>query len=262
MTGIRVVPTEFTSDGELIRGHFVLPEGNGPFPGICKFHGLPGGPDQVSGIATNLAEAGFAVLTFDFRGFRKSEGIFSLSGMINDAHEAVTQLISHDLTSSEWVGVYGASYGGAIAVCAAARDDRIDAVCLRAPVYDTLYFAKLSMFRNVPEYILKDMADSFHGIDDVEIRERIFQKLEADSESINPWHDIPKVFPRPLYITTGDADESIELNGVKGLFERAKDPKSMNVVRGADHRLSTKAMKEETASLVISWFKQNCPIHH
>ena len=98
MPNIRVEPTEFECEGQAIRGNFVIPGGDGPFPGICKFHGLPGGPDQVSGIATDLAKSGFIVLTFDFRGFRKSEGIFSLSGRIKDAYGAVTHLISHDLT--------------------------------------------------------------------------------------------------------------------------------------------------------------------
>ncbi|MHA1929928.1 MAG: alpha/beta hydrolase [Candidatus Thorarchaeota archaeon] len=262
MTYVRIEPTEFECEGQKILGNFVIPNGDGPFPGICKFHGLPGGPDQVSGIATDLAKSGFIVLTFDFRGFRKSDGIFSLSGQIKDAYEAVTHLKSHELTSPGWLGVYGASYGGAIAVCAAARDERINAVCLRAPVYDTIHFAKLSLFRDVPDYVLKDMADSFHGINDAKTRERIFEDLAIDSELINPWHDIPLLSPRPLYITTGDADESIDLEGVKDLFDRAKDPKTINVVKGADHRLSTQSMKLNTAMLVTSWFKQICPILH
>ncbi len=59
----RVYPTEFQFSGELLKGNFVKPPGTGPFPGICKFHGLPGSPDQVYGFAWQLALAGFAVLT-------------------------------------------------------------------------------------------------------------------------------------------------------------------------------------------------------
>ena len=73
MSSVRLVPTEFTSDGEVVRGDFVVPSGGGPFPGVCKFHGLPASRDQVSGVASKLASAGFLVLTFDFRGFRKSD---------------------------------------------------------------------------------------------------------------------------------------------------------------------------------------------
>ncbi len=103
MTGVEVIRTEFTSDEEMIRGAFITPKSDGPFPGICKFHGLPGGPDQIGGIATLLAKAGFAVLTFDFRGFRKSEGIFSLSGEIKDAQVAITHLLDTEITLEGWV---------------------------------------------------------------------------------------------------------------------------------------------------------------
>ncbi|MHA1926202.1 MAG: alpha/beta hydrolase [Candidatus Thorarchaeota archaeon] len=100
------MPTDFESEGYALRGDFVIPKGAGPFPGICKFHGLPGGANQVSGLATRLAEAGYVVLTFDFRGFRRSEGIFSLEGEIQDARNAVTHLMDSEFTIEDWVGVF------------------------------------------------------------------------------------------------------------------------------------------------------------
>ena len=173
---------------------------------------------------------------------------------------AVTHLEKYEYSASGWIGVYGASYGGAIAVCSAARDNRIKAVCLRAPVYDTLHFAKMNIFRNVPEYVLTELTHSFHGIADLETRNRIFDNLERDSEIYNPWHDILKVSPRPLFITTGDEDESIDIEGIKNLFERAGEPKVLEIIKGADHRLSTNDMKVQSANLVTSWFKGICPI--
>lgn len=74
-----------------------MPSGGGPFPGVCKFNGLPHG-DQVSGVASKLASAGFLVLTFDFKGFRRSGGIFRLSREIEDAKHAVTHLLESQLS--------------------------------------------------------------------------------------------------------------------------------------------------------------------
>ena len=118
MEPVRVVPTEFTSEGATIRGGLFIPAGAGPFPGICEFHGLPDGGKEA---APRLASAGFLVLTFDFRGFRRSDGIFRLSREIEDAEHAVTHLLRSELSRKGWVGVYGASYGGAVAICSAAR---------------------------------------------------------------------------------------------------------------------------------------------
>ncbi len=254
MADVQILPTEFTSEGETIRGNFVAPTGKGPFPGICKFHGLPGSPDQVHGIATRLAQAGFAVLTFDFRGFRKSDGIFSLAGEIKDAKAAVTHLIESDLVDDSWVGVYGASYGGAVAVCSVPNDSRVNAVCLRAPVYDTLWFGKSPMIRPSVQYILETDHSQMHGLEDPEICEEILRRMVTDAEVHNPMNEISKISPKPMLIVHGSDDAIIDLAGVKRLYELAGEPKDLVVVEGADHNLSDPRAYEITVSTVVEWF--------
>jgi len=255
MTSVKVIPTEFESEGATIRGHLVVPDGKGPFHGVCKFHGLPGGPDQTSGIATRLAEADFAVLTFDFRGFRSSEGVFSLSNQIKDARVAISHLLESELTDESWVGVYGASFGGAVAVCAAASDSRIDAVCLRAPVYDTAWFVRRPMVGTVMEEIAAIDPAQVRGIEDPVMRERMIEEMLADALMYNPMKDISKVSPRPLLIVHGTDDVGIDLAGVKHLFEQAHDPKDLVVVEGADHRLSDPRIRRITQDTIVNWFK-------
>lgn len=253
---IEVQPTSFNSEGETLRGHFVLPRGNGPFPGICKFHGLPGSSDQISGIATRLAEAGFAVLTFDFRGFRSSEGLFRLANQVKDAKLAVTHLLESHYTKGDWVGVYGPSYGGAVAILAAARDLRISAVGLRAPVYDTLWFARSPMIPTAVEELVQNTPDQMHGLIDPQSRKDILRWMVEDAEQLNPMNEINRVAPRPLFIITGDADLGIDVSGVKRLFDAAMEPKEMVVVKGADHNLSSPAAYETTVNAVIAWFQR------
>ena len=163
MSPARVVPTEFTAGRETLRGEFHVPSGVGPFPGICEFHGLP---DSGMEAAPRLVSAGFLVLTFDFRGFRRSDGIFRLAREIEDAGHAVTHLLESDLSRKGWVGIYGASYGGAVAICSAARDRRMSCVCVRAPVYDTLAFARSPLIHPPVEALLKDDRDVVHGLRD------------------------------------------------------------------------------------------------
>jgi len=250
----RVVPTEFSSEGETIRGNFVLPNREGAFPGICKFHGLPGSSDQVGGIATRLAETGFAVLTFDFRGFRSSEGRFSLTGEIKDAKEAVYHLIRSGYTTPEWIGVYGPSYGAAIAVLAAIENPLITAVALRAPVYDTLAFAKSPLVPAGIDELLRTAPDEMHGLTDPKWRQGFIDQMIRDAENLNPMNEIHKLAPRPLLIITGDTDQGISLEGVKRLFDVANEPKEMVVVPGADHNLSNPATFEMTMETISAWF--------
>lgn len=257
MVVVKVVPTEFTSEGEIIRGNFVVPDGKGPFPGICKFHGLPGGPDQISGVASRLAEAGFAVLTFDFRGFRESDGIFTLSGQITDAKEAITHLLKSDLTLDSWSGIYAASWGAAVAVCTLADDKRSDVLCLRAPVYDTLWFAESPMIRPAVEFILETDSTQMRGIDYPEIREKILSRMIEDSKIHNPMIEISKISPTPLLIIHGTDDLGIPLAGVKRLYELAGEPKDIVVVEGADHNLSDPRAYEISMNTVVDWFNKH-----
>lgn len=251
---VQIIPTSFQSEGEVIQGHFVLPTGKGPFPGICKFHGLPGSPDQVSGFATRLAQIGFAILTFDFRGFRASQGRWSLAGEVKDAYHAVSHLLTSKYTKADWVGVYGASYGGAVAVLAAIRDPRISALCLRAPVYDTLEFVLSPVFELGLTELLCTAPNQIHGITDPEERKVIIERVIHESKILNPINEIVKMSPCPLFVITGDADAGIPVEGVRRLFNRAPEPKELVVIEGADHNLSTPQAFEDTVGAVQNWF--------
>jgi len=253
---VEIRPTKFDSEGETIRGNFVIPDGEGPFPSICKFHGLPGHPDQVSGPATRLSEAGFVVLTFDFRGFRQSDGLFSLAGEIRDARAAISHLLKSDLTAEAWCGIYAASFGGAVAVCAAAEDKRVKTLCVRAPVYDTLWFSQSPMIRPAVEYIVGTDPAQIHGIETPEIQARMLDRMVEDSRVHNPMSDISKISPCPLLVIHGSDDIDIDLAGVKRLYELAPEPKDLVVVEGADHNLTNPHAYEITMSTAVAWFKK------
>jgi len=256
MVGIRVIPTEFSVGDEFLRGHFVTPPGEGPYPGIVKFHGIPGSPDQIVGPATILAQAGFAVLTFDFRGYRTSDGYFELSGQIKDAEAAITHLLDSDLTLETWSGVYAASWGAAVAICTLAEDKRINAVCLRAPVFDTLWFSQLPLVRSAAEELRANDPTQMRGLDDPEIFERTLKKMVDDSRIHNPIDEVSKISPRPLLIVHGTDDIGIPLAGVKRLYELAGEPKDLVVVEGADHNLSDPRAYEITVETIAEWFKK------
>jgi alpha/beta superfamily hydrolase len=253
---VRVVPTEFLSEGERIRGDFVLPKERGRFPGICKFHGLPGSQDQVSGMAASLAKAGFAVLTFDFRGFRRSEGRFSLAGEIADANAAINHIRKSGYAWSSWLGVYGASFGGAVAICAAASNMDVSAVGIRAPVYDTEWFSHNPMIlEGMKEYILEAPGE-MRGHTTADHVSNAFRKMGEDAKLYNPMRLISRVSPRPILVTTGDADTLIDLEGVQRLHKEAGEPKEIHVVAGADHILSCVSAQLETTDIVVDWFEK------
>jgi uncharacterized protein len=76
-------------------------------------------------IATHLAKAGFLALTFDYRGFGKSEGktgLIDLHARTQDALDACNFVRSLPQVDSRRIGIYGHSLGGGIAQKAALLD--------------------------------------------------------------------------------------------------------------------------------------------
>lgn len=72
---MRIRDVEWQRDGETIVGQMYTPDGAGPFPGIVLCHGFAGVKELLlPAYAEPFAQAGFAALTFDYRGFGGSEG--------------------------------------------------------------------------------------------------------------------------------------------------------------------------------------------
>ena len=70
---------QFTSNGELVNAMLYLPAGVGPHPAVILLHGLPGNEQNLD-LARAMQRAGWAVITFHYRGSWGSGGKFTLSG--------------------------------------------------------------------------------------------------------------------------------------------------------------------------------------
>ncbi|MDH6215836.1 CocE/NonD family hydrolase [Streptomyces pseudovenezuelae] len=123
-------------DGVRIDTSYFTPATAGRHPAVLLAHGFGGTKDDVRQQAENLAEDGYAVLTWSARGFGKSTGKIGLNdpkGEVKDVSKLIDWLaeqpqVQLDKTGDPRVGVAGASYGGAISLLAAGYDDRVDAI--------------------------------------------------------------------------------------------------------------------------------------
>ena len=118
---------------------FYEPAGRDRAPAILLAHGFGGSKDDVAREARGLARDGYAVLTWSARGFGRSTGHIGLNSPDHEVQDVPAA------RSTGWRGVprsarparrparrHGrASYGGAIALMAAAHDPRIDAIAPR-----------------------------------------------------------------------------------------------------------------------------------
>src|SRR5215831_13486592 len=115
---------------------FFTPAGQGRVPAILLAPDFGEAKDAVQPQAEYLARAGFAVLTWSPRGTGASTGQIALNSPdyeIKDTEQLVSWLARQprvlvDHPGDPRVGIAGASYGGGLALLAAAYDNRIDAV--------------------------------------------------------------------------------------------------------------------------------------
>src|SRR5581483_3975040 len=115
---------------------------------IVVCHGYPYNRCEMLPHARFLHEAGFTVLLFDFRAMGESEGDLSTIGHeeVQDLLGALDYLTRRQDTVGLPVGALGHSLGGAVAIMAAARDERLRAVVAEAS-YPDLQDALEARFR-------------------------------------------------------------------------------------------------------------------
>jgi len=128
---------EITSHGSVMNGMVYRPSGTGPFPLVVLMHGLPGNEQNLD-LAQALRRAGWAVMTFHYRGSWGSEGQFSIDHVIEDANVALTHSADPQVAKA-WnidpmrIVVMGHSMGGLAAALTAGAGPKRVATVLLAP---------------------------------------------------------------------------------------------------------------------------------
>lgn len=134
---------EFTNHGTKIFGIIHRPIGEEKPPVVVFCHGLAGhkiGKHRMYvQLAENLSHVGIASFRFDFRGSGDSEGGFgemSMQGEIEDALKALEFITQQPHLNPSRIGIFGRSFGGAIAIYAASQFGKAKSIALWAPVFN------------------------------------------------------------------------------------------------------------------------------
>src|SRR5215217_2698771 len=130
------VPGASGDDPALLDTRLYLPTGAGRHPAVLLAHGFSGSKESVTNDAKDLADRGYAVLTWTARGFGRSTGHIHLDAPKYEIADASLLLdwlaqrpeIELDAAGDPRVGVVGGSYGGGLALLLAAQDQRVDAI--------------------------------------------------------------------------------------------------------------------------------------
>jgi len=193
-------------DGVRLHG-FWLP-GDGADRAFLFLHGNAGNASHRLPNAALLSRMGAAVLLVDYRGYGRSEGEPSESGVYADARAGLAELVARGVPE-ERVVVFGRSLGGAVAV-------------------------NLARGRPLAGLILESTFSS--GSD---MTRRIFGALRFlvapfTRERFDSAAKIGEL-RAPLLFFHGDRDEIVPFALGRALFDAAPEPKAFVTIRGAGH---------------------------
>lgn len=234
------VDTEIASGGIRLRGHLARPPATSGGPGLVRHglvvcHGFPAGPGGAATAARTYphladriaADAGWVVLTFNFRGTGESEGDFSLGGWVADLHAAVDHLL--EATDVDRVWLAGFSTGGSLALCAAGEDERVGGVAaFSAPADFDAWAADPKRFLDHARRI-GVVRDPSYPPD--------FGAWARELHDIRPTALVGKVPPRPVLLVHGANDEVVSPMDARALADAAETFAELRVLTGAGSRL-------------------------
>lgn len=224
-----------TADGCELAAYFVRPAGAAAVPGLVLCHGFPSGPrgSATSGLtypelADRLArDAGWAVLTFNFRGTGTSAGDFSIGGWLADQRAAVDELVVRADVSGVWL--VGSSLGGALGVVTAAADPRVRGLAtLAAPAVLREWAREPARFLEHARSLGVFRTPGFPPTPAAWAREI------AEVDTARAAAAIP---PRPFLVLHGSEDGQVPVEEARRIADAAGESAELRIVHAAGHAI-------------------------
>jgi pimeloyl-ACP methyl ester carboxylesterase len=259
----------FFSGATRLAGDLVLPEGRdaGRRPGVLLCCGYTGTKDRSTvAMAEVLANAGFACLCFDYKGWGLSEGPplrLAPYSRLEDTLAAVGFLSLQPEVDPERIGLYGIAYGGSVGVAAAAIDGRVKALVAVQAIGDGARWLRgvrtPEEYRALVERADRDRAERLatgasrlvdrtevlkHDPDSARIAEQrrtsgaaaeIPLEFVDDTLAFAPEWVVERIAPRPTLFLASDGDQVVPAAETAALFARAGEPKQYVVLSGYGH---------------------------
>lgn len=244
----------YNIEGVSAEARLHLPQkGNlGASPGVLI---IPGFADTAVGphnmhvlLARSLAEAGFAVLRFDYRGQGESEGSFAdFTGLTGyrDCREALMQLVNQPEVDSQRIFVTGYSLGGYYASCLASEYDFIQGLALLAPVAFPSIFQNFFQEKHHTQFHEHGWTD-WNGWN----VGALFLQSVQNTPSIN---EMKLGCMEKTMVIHGTDDNEVPI--AHGM-EYAARGATIRLIEGGDHPFSSYRVQTDVEQQVCNWFLQ------
>lgn len=238
----------FFSQGQAIVADLSIPLEGAPC--VIMSHGMEGSKDGAKWrlLATKLYEAGIASLRFNYRGCGqgkdKSQGKFentTLGGRIQDFRAAL-DFVEGMAVDSNRLGVIGSSLGAVVAITA--WDKRLRAI---------VAMATPCQFPTPTEKQLRHFQEAEYF--DLPSGRRIGTEFLRELWHHDTGRDIGRV-KCPILIIHGSADKDVPVDDARRLYEKANEPKRLEIIKGGGHGFDDPIHLQQVVSLAFGWLRR------
>jgi hypothetical protein len=284
---------EFYSEGFKLVGDIYVPDGlpsGEQRAAVLLCHGYTGVKDlYLPDNAKTLNDAGYVVMTFDYKGWGESEGTRSRLApysRVADVQAAMTYLGMQPEADADRIGLYGTSYGGATVSWTGAVDQR--AKCIVSVVGIGHGARWMSRVRRVDEWFdLQERSkedrekrastgeSEYVDRSEILLPDRQSAELAAaarrnnpaavgtipleyvdDTIGFNPEWIVDKISPRPILFITSDNDRLVLPEESEQLYAHAGDPKKLVVLKGYGHyEVYSEPAFSEVMAATLEWYE-------
>ncbi len=194
-----------TEDGEQLHGWFFQGEEGSPV--ILHFHGNAGNISHRLDLVQIFLRKGLSVFLLDYRGFGKSSGRPSETGLYQDGLAAWSYLVEKESIAPERIVLHGHSIGAAVAIEVALQKK------VRGLVIESAFTSTKDMAKTMPLFLL------------------LYHFLPAHYDNLQK---IERVHV-PKLIIHGEADEIVPFSFGWTLYGAASEPKYFLRIERAGH---------------------------
>jgi len=200
----------FNSGGNTIYGIWVASNGTRPGLTLLYCHGNKHGIDEYWDRVMFLHDIGVNILIFDYRGYGKSEGESSESGLHEDGLAALKYIQDHYSVSGDSLILYGYSLGNVASIYLAAEQVNPLVLFAECPFASSTSLTQGASGLDLPDRWLTD--GTYNNAELIQYIETHFCLLHGEIDDFVRWKDNGRV-----------------------VWEGAPDPKELHLVSGANH---------------------------
>jgi uncharacterized protein len=207
---------------------------------VVHFHGNFGNVSNHFPASVFLLKEGFDLLVFDYQGFGGSEGRPSPQATVEDGIASVRYAYNRRRAKDSGVGVFGQSIGAAVAAVVAGEEPLVKAAVLEAG---------FTTYRAITKDVMKRSFLTWPFA-------FVFPPL-AVRRRYDPVDSMARISPRPVFLLHGNRDRTIPVRMSRELFQKAREPKTLWIVEGADHLACRRAAGQTYDKRISEFFERN-----